>query len=659
MPSRSNSGRAALERSSSLPAAAAVAAGRQLHRAVTATLVCLLCYTLLEASLCIWWSLQLSTVGPCQRDNEGSWSIGIFKGPSPLDLLPLERYEPRQDTHVAWPVANPVLTCASVGDSPSNFVADPFLLRRGDKLYMFYETKSTEQQKGQIGVAVSSDGGMSFQHQAVVLDLPWHLSYPFVFEHNGQVYMLPEASQSGRLTLYRATDFPLAWQEDRLLLPRPLIDASLVEWQGRWYLLGSDHTRRGAFKNGHLEVWHAASPLGPWEPHPANPVANGDRSQGFRSGGRLVVHDGRLLRFGQDCGQTYGHKLVAFEVTKLTPTEFEQRRIDHNIGGLAGHRKVSWNSERHHHIDVQQLPSGEWIAAIDGDRVPSGQISQRLLRTVARVVMPWVLVAALWMAASISMTHSPAFRRWAIASGIVLAPPPAREARGGGGSARGLLLNNAVLRRMQLGQLSKKKMRSVVEFDRDVEASLPLADGHVRVLPDSASGGPASKQHPAAGAAAAGAAAAAEKGLAGTAHAAEGATQQQQQQQQQQKADGAAPQAVHAGLKSPPGASLQYRVTRSMAARASGATSPTSPLPGMARTSSRTGGIRQPGGARRRCLPLRMHLCTVVTAHLAVAALLGAVGAYLYVAPFHEVSKPYTVDGQFSQASAQQHGASS
>lgn len=176
---------------------------------------------------------------------QGSWSIGIFKGPSPLDLLPLERYEPRQDTRVAWPVANPVLTCASVGDSPSNFggcwqaeagglqvpaspgergppcvrklaggvrglpacakphpnsvvspsaslhlpaaVADPFLLRRDDKLYMFYETKSTEQQKGQIGVAVSSDGGMSFQHQAVVLDLPWHLSYPFVFEHNGQV----------------------------------------------------------------------------------------------------------------------------------------------------------------------------------------------------------------------------------------------------------------------------------------------------------------------------------------------------------------------------------------------------------------------------------------------------------------------------------------
>jgi hypothetical protein len=34
-----------------------------------------------------------------------------------------------RDDSAAWPVANPVLTCASVSDAgfPSNFVADPFL----------------------------------------------------------------------------------------------------------------------------------------------------------------------------------------------------------------------------------------------------------------------------------------------------------------------------------------------------------------------------------------------------------------------------------------------------------------------------------------------------------------------------------------------------
>lgn len=172
--------------------------------------------------------------------------------------------------------------------------------------------------------------------------------------------MMPEGSGSGRLTLYRATQFPLAWEEERVLVPRPLVDASLVEWQGRWYLLASDLAQPGAVKNGerrgqgtaaplsrcclrvhvccgsdpmlstlehcptpalppplllqqagNLNVWHAASPLGPWEPHPSNPVANGPRALGFRNGGRLVVHGGRLYRFGQDCGQTYGHKVGA------------------------------------------------------------------------------------------------------------------------------------------------------------------------------------------------------------------------------------------------------------------------------------------------------------------------------------------------------------
>lgn len=58
-------------------------------------------------------------------------------------------------------------------------------------------------------------------------------------------------------------------------------------------------------------MWHSDSPLGPWQPHARNPVARGGRASGFRNGGRLVVHDGRLLRFGQDCGATYGHQARA------------------------------------------------------------------------------------------------------------------------------------------------------------------------------------------------------------------------------------------------------------------------------------------------------------------------------------------------------------
>lgn len=71
--------------------------------------------------------------------------------------------------------------------------------------------------------------------------------------------------------------------------------------------------------------------------------------------------------------------MVAFHVTKLTPSEFEEVEIELGVGRpgstLGGSRapKPSWNSERQHHIDVQQLPSGEWVAALDGDRVPSSE----------------------------------------------------------------------------------------------------------------------------------------------------------------------------------------------------------------------------------------------------------------------------------------------
>lgn len=99
--------------------------------------------------------------------------------------MPLKRFA------VLSPAPPPAAAC------PLPAVADPFLLQRDGKLFMFYETKSAEQQKGQIGVAASEDGGRSFRHLAVVLDLPWHLSYPFVFEHEGQVGRAAAAAALG------------------------------------------------------------------------------------------------------------------------------------------------------------------------------------------------------------------------------------------------------------------------------------------------------------------------------------------------------------------------------------------------------------------------------------------------------------------------------
>ena len=72
-------------------------------------------------------------------------------------------------------------------------------------------------------------------------------------------------------------------------------------------------------------------------------------------------------------------QLAAWEVTKLSPTEFEQRPAAFTIRsvGESAQGKPSWHSARQHHLDVQQLPGGEWIAALDGDRVASGEQERR------------------------------------------------------------------------------------------------------------------------------------------------------------------------------------------------------------------------------------------------------------------------------------------
>lgn len=71
-------------------------------------------------------------------------------------------------------------------------------------------------------------------------------------------------------------------------------------------------------------------------------------------------------------------QIMAYEVTKLSPTEFEQVPLDLGLSmpkGRSSSKKRAWNSRRQHHIDVQQLPSGEWVAALDGDSVPSGGVN--------------------------------------------------------------------------------------------------------------------------------------------------------------------------------------------------------------------------------------------------------------------------------------------
>ncbi|CAL9120051.1 unnamed protein product [Musa acuminata var. zebrina] len=346
--------------------------------------------------------LPPSSLG-CLPDGEGSWSVGLFYGRSPLSLRPIESWNVWSNDTAAWPVANPVATCASASDAgfPSNFVADPFLFIQGDVLYLFFETKNPITLQGDIGVAISNDKGATWHHLGIALDEEWHLSYPYVFSYQDQIYMMPEGSKKGDLRLYRAVEFPLRWQLEKVILQKPLVDSFIINYRSHFWLFGSDFSAPGAKKNGELEIWHSSSPLGPWSPHKQNPVHNMDKSLGARNAGRPFTYDGELYRPGQDCGDTYGRRVRLFKVKVLTKDEYEEVEVPLGIDEPQKGRNA-WNGARYHHLDVQQLTTDRWVAVMDGDRVPSGDAVRRLVigytsfgAAIALVMLSGVLLSAI------------------------------------------------------------------------------------------------------------------------------------------------------------------------------------------------------------------------------------------------------------------------
>lgn len=205
------------------------------------------------------------------------------------------------------------------------FYADPFLFEHRGQLVLFVEEyRYTDPNKKGIISCLQWDG-KAFTNPRVVLERPYHLSYPFVFEADGEIYMIPETSQNRTVELYRATHFPDQWELDTVLLDNLCaVDATLHFHEDRWWMF-TNIAECGASSWDELAIFYADHFKGPWVPHPMNPVKSDARSA--RPAGKLFYHQGRLLRPAQDCSKGYGGSVVLCEVTRLTPDQYEETVI--------------------------------------------------------------------------------------------------------------------------------------------------------------------------------------------------------------------------------------------------------------------------------------------------------------------------------------------
>ncbi len=207
---------------------------------------------------------------------------------------------------------------------PATFYADPFVVARNAQNFLFAEAYPYAAGKGHLVCAVVNEEGRAGPFRTI-LERPWHLSYPYVFEHDGETYLAPEGSTHGGVEIYRATAFPWDWELAHHVLPDwPLVDATLFEHEGRLWLFAGAATPGGSDWD-ELYAWHALALAGPWTAHALNPIKSDCRSA--RPGGRPLRLGGRLLRPAQRCERCYGEALAWLEVRTLTPDAFEEVEI--------------------------------------------------------------------------------------------------------------------------------------------------------------------------------------------------------------------------------------------------------------------------------------------------------------------------------------------
>ncbi|MBB6182347.1 hypothetical protein [Pseudorhizobium flavum] len=206
-------------------------------------------------------------------------------------------------------------------DPIDHFYADPFPVFWHGKDYIFFEDLDHKTGKGIISVVEFDSSGRPGT-AVPVLEEPWHLSYPFMIEAEGELWMIPEASQSGQVTVYRAANFPWSWEPHAVLVSgTEAADATIANYGGRLWMFAVVRNGFGGYSDA-LSLWSADQLLGDWHPHEMNPVLIDDRLA--RPAGAMVVRDGHLMRPVQDCRNGYGAALSLARVTMLNDSSFKQ-----------------------------------------------------------------------------------------------------------------------------------------------------------------------------------------------------------------------------------------------------------------------------------------------------------------------------------------------
>lgn len=275
--------------------------------------------------------------------------------------------------HVGWRFVEPgqdLFSRRNLGGTPwdrlkdqgDHFYADPFPLRHAGQDHIFFEDLDHKTGRGIISVCTFDADGRPGPTRPV-MEEDCHLSYPFLVERDGQVFMIPETSERREVAIYRAADFPFRWEKLATLVSGvEAADATVFEQGGRWWMFAVTRDGIGGYSDT-LAIWTAPDLFGPWLPHEQNPVLVDDRSA--RPAGWVIRSGETLYRPVQDCRLRYGGALSIARIDRLDDGGFAQT-VEYTLSPDAdwpGRRLHTLNYNGRLEVIDGEAPRLKWSAA--------------------------------------------------------------------------------------------------------------------------------------------------------------------------------------------------------------------------------------------------------------------------------------------------------
>ena len=210
-----------------------------------------------------------------------------------------------------------------IKNKEGTFNADPFVIEINNKNYCFVECFNYLEKKAKINVYELSEKGYEFIGTA--LEESFHLSFPYIFEFNNEIYMVPESSKNKDIRLYKCQNFPLDWKLEEVLIDNiDAADTLVFQKDNKWWLMTNEDPLKLNNHNYQMNLYYSENLLdGKWISHKNNPIIM-DSNKARNAG--LVFDGDDMFRVSQAFGfyKKYGENFSLNKIENLDTNNYSE-----------------------------------------------------------------------------------------------------------------------------------------------------------------------------------------------------------------------------------------------------------------------------------------------------------------------------------------------